>query len=76
MFCEERYYCLIVSTSTLKKPKGGSSGGSPCGGHSCCPYSIRERGGGFILFELLCEESLVLPDLSFMKNYFHLKNKK
>jgi hypothetical protein len=41
-----RHYCLLGSSSTLEKPKGGSSGGSPCGGPSCCLYSIRERGGG------------------------------
>jgi hypothetical protein len=46
-------YCLMGSTSTLEKPKGGSSGGSPWGGPSCYLYSIRERGGGLFLFELL-----------------------
>jgi hypothetical protein len=46
---------LIVPSSTLEKPKGGSSGGSLCGGPSCCLYSIRERGGGLVLVELLYE---------------------
>ena len=73
MFCEERHYCLIGSTSTLEKPKKGSSGASPCGCPSCYLYSIRERGRGFVLFELLYEESVVLPVLLFMKIYFHFK---
>jgi hypothetical protein len=37
----------------------------------CIP--LERDGDGLVLFEPLCEESIVLPDLLFIKNYFHFK---
>jgi hypothetical protein len=39
----------------------------------CIP--LGREGEGLVLFEPLCEESIVLPDLLFIKNYFHFKKK-
>jgi hypothetical protein len=48
--------CNVIPALTLKKPRGGSSLGSLCGGSRCCLYSTRERGGGGVCYALSCQE--------------------
>jgi hypothetical protein len=49
----------VIPASFLKKPRGGSSLGSLCGGSRCCLYSTRERGGCGILFAFSFLRSLM-----------------
>jgi hypothetical protein len=67
---------FLGSTSTLEKPKGVVVGVALVVALAavCIPLGREEK--VLVLFELLCEESGVLPDLLFMKNYFHFKKKK
>jgi hypothetical protein len=57
-------HCNVIPASFIKKPRGGSSLGSLCGGSRCCLYSTKERGGcGILICVFIFEESDVMPIL-------------
>jgi hypothetical protein len=70
------FHCTVIPASFLKKPRGGSSLGSLCGGSRCCLYSTRERGGcGILICVFIFEESDVMPIL-INEELFPLQKKK